>query len=152
MWSIDYVQVPSDDQINGTSNNITKPTPMHHRLVKQMHISNDSSGGGGGGSLMKSGSESSLSEDAVVRVSSLSIDGGSAKEWRKEQENEKEICSDVEENQLAVVVATATPPVAAVRRRRSRVCVGLRKSEGEGAGAGAGAGKFKTKQFLDNQT
>lgn len=125
MWSIDYVQVPSDDQTNETPplpNSSTKQTPMHHRLIKQVHISHDS-----GGSLMKSGSESSLSEDAAVRVSIekqlLLEDGGSPKEWRKEQENEKEICSDVEENQLP-------PPVAAVRRRRSRVCVGLRKSEG----------------------
>lgn len=111
MWSIDYVQVPSEG--NETSTN--KIAPIHHRLVKQVHISNDSSG-----SLMKSGSESSLSEDtAAVRVSVES-----AKEWRKEQENEKEICSDIEENQLP-------PPVAAVRRRRSRVAVGLRKSEGQ---------------------
>lgn len=118
MWSIDYVQVPSEDQTNDTPPTPhTKPTPMHHRLVKQVHISHDSAG-----SLMKSGSESSLSEDAAVRVS-IEKDGGSPKEWRKEQENEKEICSDVEENQL--------PPPVAVRRRRSRVCVGLRKSEGE---------------------
>lgn len=118
MWSIDYVQVPSEDQTNeAPSASLTKPTPIHHRLVKQVHISHDSVG-----SLMKSGSESSLSEDAAVRVS-IEKEGGSPKEWRKEQENEKEVCSDVEENQLP-------PPVAAVRRRRSRVCVGLRKSEG----------------------
>lgn len=120
MWSLDYVQVPAEDKTSDlpqSSTSIIKPTPMHHRLVKQVHISNDS-----GGSLMKSGSESSLSEDTAALRVSIDQEGASTKEWRKEQENEKEICSDVEENQL--------PPPVAVRRRRSRVSVGLRKSEG----------------------
>lgn len=77
---------------------------------------------------MKSGSESSLSEDNnAMRMSvekQLLEEGGSPKEWRNEQQNEKEVCSDTDENQL--------PPPVAVRRRRSRVCVGLRKSEGKG--------------------
>lgn len=68
MWSIDYVQVPDED-ISTTPksvepkspkpcNEVTKPTSIHPRLVKQIHVSNDASV-----NLMKSGSESSLSEE-----------------------------------------------------------------------------------------
>lgn len=45
---------------------------------------------------------------------------GSPKEWQREQQDEKETCSDGEDS---------TPPVPPVRRRRSRVHGGFR-SEG----------------------
>lgn len=47
---------------------------------------------------------------------------GSPKEWQREQQDEKETCSDGEDS---------TPPVPPVRRRRSRVHGGFR-SEGKG--------------------
>nr|CAI5836643.1 unnamed protein product [Callosobruchus analis] len=130
MWSIDYVQVPDD---NGTPkkqsielkspkspkspkpNNeiaVKQPSSAHYRLVKQIHISTED-----GGSIMKSGSESSLSEDK-----SLDRYGeGSCKEWQNERQDEKETCSDTEES---------APPVAPTRRRRSRMHPNFRKSEG----------------------
>ncbi|KAJ8966192.1 hypothetical protein NQ317_015412 [Molorchus minor] len=90
MWSIDYVQI---------------------------NVSNDSSGC----SLMKSGSESSLSEDNTrSSLDKQRCDEGSSKEWRSEQQDEKDTCSDTEET---------LPPVAPARRRRSRVHVSFRKSE-----------------------
>lgn len=46
---------------------------------------------------------------------------GSPKEWQREQQDEKETCSDGEDS---------TPPVPPVRRRRSRVHGGFR-SEGK---------------------
>lgn len=132
MWSIDYVQVPIDEKdINITSkeskegkwekpnNTIIRPTPIHHRLVKQINVSSES-----GGSLIKSGSESSLSEDSNARRASIDRNRsgeGSTKEWRNEQEEEKETCSDTEES---------VTPVASSRRRRSRVQGNFRKSEG----------------------
>lgn len=112
MWSIDYVQTPdntakeSKDKVQNQSP--LRHAPIHHRLVKQINVSNDS------GSFMKSGSESSLSEDANTKSET------SCKEWRNEQQNEKETCSDTED---------VSPPVP-VRRRRSRVHGGFRKSEG----------------------
>lgn len=121
MWSIDYVQVPDENSSAETEKHPSKdthqrPTPIHHRLVKQINVSNDSAG-----SLMKSGSESSLSEDNSLAKDKHKLEG-STKEWRNEQQNEKEVCSDTEE--------APTPPPTAVRRRRSRVHAGLRKSEG----------------------
>lgn len=134
MWSIDYVQVPVDEKIancinqedndekneKSPNNMLARPTPIHHRLVKQINVSSDS-----GGSLIKSGSESSLSEDSNVRRGSLqrngSGEGGSTKEWKNEQEDEKETCSDTEE---------CVAPVPNARRRRSRVHATFRKSEG----------------------
>lgn len=75
---------------------------------------------------MKSGSESSLSEENTRRTSierQISNES-STKEWRSEQQDEKETCSDTEESSM--------PPVAPVRRRRSRVHGGfIRKSEGK---------------------
>ncbi|XP_044260057.1 WD repeat and FYVE domain-containing protein 3 isoform X2 [Tribolium madens] len=116
MWSIEYVQVPDETNTNVEPKHQSpaKPTPIHHRLVKQINVSNDSSL-----SLMKSGSESSLSEDNNPRRPSIDRQA-SSKEWRSEQQNEKETCSDTEE---------ASPPIP-VRRRRSRVHGGFRKSEG----------------------
>jgi hypothetical protein len=118
MWSIDYVQVPDEtstqrEEIKQHQSPV-RPNPIHHRLVKQINVSNDSSL-----SLMKSGSESSLSEDNNTRPA-LDQRESSCKEWRSEQQNEKETCSDTED---------PAPPVP-VRRRRSRVHGGFRKSEG----------------------
>lgn len=137
MWSIDYVQVPDEeekdkekiltnkeetkpttDQIK--TNEIAKPLPIHSRLVKQINVSNDSIGSG----LIKSGSESSLSEDSTVRRGSIEHQRSgeiSSKEWRTKQQEEKDTCSDTEE---------VTPPVPPVRRR-SRIHASPRKSEGE---------------------
>lgn len=127
MWNIDYVQVPNEEanqifkeplrEMRSTEN---KPKPINHKLVKQINISNESSGG----SLMKSGSESSLSEDSnSKKVPKIVSEEKSTKEWRNEQQNEKDTCSDTEE------ALPPTPPVPA-RRRRSRIHGGLRKSEG----------------------
>lgn len=125
MWSIDYVQVPMDEKDLALhlkrEESLTptkKPLALHSRLVKQINISNDSGSGTGSSiSLMKSGSESSLSEDSAAKI----LKEGSPKEWRSEQEDEKETCSDSEEVKV---------PTAPVRRRRSRVHGGFRKSEG----------------------
>lgn len=127
MWSIEYVQVPSEDRELGpkedakVSETSSKPLSIHNRLVKQVNISNESGLGG----LMKSGSESSLSEENVTRVPSLDRQKSnecSSKEWRSEQQqDEKDTCSDVEES---------APPIPTIRRRRSRVHGGFRKSEG----------------------
>ncbi|XP_074035631.1 uncharacterized protein isoform X1 [Leptinotarsa decemlineata] len=49
-------------------------------------------------SLMKSGSESSLSEENVKSsVDRQKSNYSSTKEWRSEQQDEKETCSDTEE-------------------------------------------------------
>ncbi|CAH0558995.1 unnamed protein product [Brassicogethes aeneus] len=121
MWSIDYVQVPDEDTKETKSNEPVKHAPIHHRLIKQINISIESTG------LMKSGSESSLSEDNNHSRSPIdkqrSDEIPSTKEWRSELQEEKETCSDTEEQ---VLVA----PIPAVRRRRSRVHAGFRKSEG----------------------
>ncbi|XP_074041175.1 WD repeat and FYVE domain containing 3 bchs isoform X2 [Leptinotarsa decemlineata] len=132
MWSIDYVQVPEEERIITTSckpvvesksskpcnEPATKPSPVHHRLVKQINVSST----GSMSSLMKSGSESSLSEENVKSsVDRQKSNDSSTKEWRSEQQDEKETCSDTEE---------CAPPVAPARRRRSRVHGGFRKSEG----------------------
>lgn len=122
MWSIDYVQVPDEDNKSTTptpkpcNEPIKPPLSIHHRLVKQINVSSDSSGSG---VLMKSGSESSLSEENNNQRQKAVE--GSSKEWRSEQQDEKETCSDGEE---------PSPPVAPARRRRSRVHGGFRKSEG----------------------
>lgn len=130
MWSIDYVQVPIDDAMAFAANSrpetpkrseTGKPLAIHNRLVKQINISVDSVG-----TLVKSGSESSLSEEGNLKGG-----GGerqapseiSPKEWRSKLQNEKDTCSDNEE---AVVVTPPVPPA----RRRSRVHSGIRKSEG----------------------
>lgn len=116
MWSLDYVQVPMEPtneskEVRSQNNSPMKATPLHnHRLTKQINISIDSSS-----TLMKSGSESSLSEDG----NNKKIES-SCKEWRSEQQDEKETCSDEEQH---------APPVP-VRRRRSRIHGGFRKSEG----------------------
>lgn len=82
MWSLDYVQVPIEDEQKDSStrsksrNNsesqasekisnetvAAKPNVPHHRLVKQIHVSHDNSR-----NLMKSGSESSLSGEIGQR-------------------------------------------------------------------------------------
>ncbi|CAH1175861.1 unnamed protein product [Phaedon cochleariae] len=136
MWSIDYVQVPDENSIDKiastplenppkspnspkpSNETVAKPSPIHHRLVKQIHVLST----GSIGSLMKSGSESSLSEEGT-RLNSVDrqkSDEGSSKEWRSELQDEKETCSDTED---------CAPPVAPARRRKSRVQVGFRKSE-----------------------
>lgn len=128
MWSIDYVQVP-DEQSNITKS--AAPSPKHTKpnnesfsgassqrlLMKQTHVFNDEMRL----SSIKSGSESSLSEDNVKFSSRQKCDDYSNKEWINEQQNEKETCSDTEE---------CASPVAPARRRKSRVNIGLRKSEG----------------------
>lgn len=129
MWSIDYVQVPDDDSKDGfrsnpqtpKKNETAKPLPIYNRLVKQINISNESIGS----SLVKSGSESSLSEEnttkgSIERQRPVEM---SSKEWRSKQQDEKDICSDNEE------VLAATPPIPPVRRR-SRIHAAVRKSEG----------------------
>lgn len=134
MWSIDYVQVPIDDECDDqqqvpseTTVRQERPTPIHHRLVKQVNVSSDSSTGGS--LLIKSGSESSLSEDGrgVSIVDRELPPSACSKEWQRGQQNEKDTCSDGEEE--------ITPPVPAVRRRRSRVSSAYRKSEGSGSAA-----------------
>ncbi|KAB0793199.1 hypothetical protein PPYR_12819 [Photinus pyralis] len=136
MWSIDYVQVPDENdkekpnkdnvkvvQIaeQPKTNEIVKPLPIHSRLVKQVNVSNDSVGS----NLVKSGSESSLSEDSTIRRSSVDRQRSgeiSCKEWRSKQQDEKDTCSDTED----------TPPVPPARRR-SRMQGIPRKSEGNSA-------------------
>nr|XP_022909115.1 WD repeat and FYVE domain-containing protein 3 [Onthophagus taurus] len=127
MWSIEYVQVPEekerdqqkDDKEKEKPSEPARPLSIHNRLVKQVNVSNDSSG-----SLIKSGSESSLSEECTSgrrgSVERQRSNESSSKEWRSEQQDEKETCSDTED----------LPPVVAVRRRRSKVHGGFRKSEG----------------------
>ncbi|XP_066149954.1 WD repeat and FYVE domain-containing protein 3 [Euwallacea fornicatus] len=144
MWSLDYVQVPiEDDQQKSTeilklrtesesgvadklSNETSIKTPVpHHRLVKQIHVSQESSR-----NLMKSGSESSLSGDAgpkTPKIEMIITCEGSPKEWQREQQEEKETCSDGEE-----------PPVPPVRRRRSsRVHGGFRSEGGHSTESGS---------------
>lgn len=169
MWSMDYVQVPIDDDpssltaiepIRSPANKNTassqsdqseprpathRPTPsaLHGRLVKQIHVS--SSGEGAAGLLVKSGSESSLSEDSSRHTAASASDRpleGSPKEWRSEQQDEKEVCSDNEES---CVVKDQIEPV--VRRRRSRVNTVFRKSEG---GSSADGGTLEICSFDDN--
>ncbi|KAK9884773.1 hypothetical protein WA026_009003 [Henosepilachna vigintioctopunctata] len=126
MWCIDYVQVPNDiqsikweTQKEAKYNDAEKhKLIINHRLVKQINISNESSGN----SLMKSGSESSLSEDnTIITIREAVVEEKSSKEWRNEQQNEKDTCSDTEE------IVPMTPPVPA-RRKRSRIHAGLRGS------------------------
>ncbi|XP_019753468.2 WD repeat and FYVE domain-containing protein 3 isoform X1 [Dendroctonus ponderosae] len=139
MWSLDYVQVPIEDdhknsnivkpKADGNSNSPekinteVKPATPHHRLVKQVHVSNDNAR-----NLMKSGSESSLSGDASpkVKIEMVITSEGSPKEWQREHQDEKEACSDGEE---------MSPPVPPVRRRRSRVHGGFRSEGGQSADA-----------------
>lgn len=135
MWSIDYVQVP-DEQFNATkpipdgktvkSQKHSKPNndsfgqsaPSQRHLMKQTHVFNEDIRM----ASIKSGSESSLSEENLKSFSSRQrSDDYSNKEWINEQQDEKETCSDTEELVL---------PVAPARRRKSRVIMGLRKSEG----------------------
>ncbi|XP_018321850.1 WD repeat and FYVE domain-containing protein 3 [Agrilus planipennis] len=154
MWSIDYVQVP-DEKSNSSSKNdqnikkakdkppmspvkkvISSTTPLHNRLVKQLNISGDSvgsTGSSGSSYLIKSGSESSLSEESSLVTKNTSFErqitdelsskSMSSKEIKAEMQEEKETCSDGDEAILS------TPPVPPVRRR-SRVHGTLRKSEG----------------------
>lgn len=135
MWSVDYVQVP-DDQTNfnkSVSENknvhlpkLSKPNNesfhqqalIQRHLIKQTHVFTDEVRM----SSIKSGSESSLSEDNFKSfLNRQRSDDYSSKEWINEQQDEKETCSDTEE---------CTPPIAPARRRKSRVHMGLRKSEG----------------------
>lgn len=135
MWSVDYVQVP-DEQIaivksvseikNTHSPKHSKPNnetfnhsnPSQRHLMKQTHVFNEEIKM----SSLKSGSESSLSEDNLKSFSNRQrSDDYSNKEWINEQQNEKETCSDTEE---------CAPPIAPARRRKSRVQMSLRKSEG----------------------
>ncbi|XP_056639814.1 WD repeat and FYVE domain-containing protein 3 isoform X1 [Diorhabda sublineata] len=136
MWSIDYVQVPDEQSTNSINSkppiepksplssklgeSITRPSSIHHRLVKQINVSSNSSLGSSG-NLLKSGSESSLSEDNTRNSIEKQMSNESSKEWRSGQQDEKDTCSDTEE---------CLPPVAPARRRRSRVHAGFRKSEG----------------------
>lgn len=135
MWSIDYVQVPDEQIINSKILSETSRTnsPKHAKpnneafctsmttsrhLKKQSHVFNDEMKM----SSLKSGSESSLTEDNLKAFSNRQrSDDYSSKEWISEQQDEKETCSDTEE---------CTPPVPPARRRKSRVQIGLRKSEG----------------------
>ncbi|XP_044762510.1 WD repeat and FYVE domain-containing protein 3 [Coccinella septempunctata] len=127
MWCIDYVQVPNDDMNQIFKESLkemrsldNKPKPINHKLVKQINVSNESSCC----SLLKSGSESSLSEDNNSRkIPKIVNEEKTTKEWRNEQQNEKDTCSDTEE-------ATPLSPPVPARRRRSRIHGGLRKSEG----------------------
>lgn len=143
---MDYVQVPIEDdaaqqpqqlQKETTKNteqttvatvakNPTRPTPsaLHGRLVKQIHVS--SSGEGAAGLLVKSGSESSLSEDSSQRRGSTECES-SAKEWRSEQQDEKDVCSDNEDSTTpALKDASSQGDTTVVRRRRSRVTINIR--------------------------
>ncbi|KAL1508880.1 hypothetical protein ABEB36_003702 [Hypothenemus hampei] len=129
MWSLDYVQVPiKDDQKSfklidtipeKINNESTKPSSPQHRLVKQINTSHDN-----GRNLMKSGSESSLSGDSTqkTKIEMVVTCEGSPKEWQREQQEEKETCSDGEE---------PNPPIPPVRRRRSRVHGGFRSEGGQ---------------------
>lgn len=133
---MDYVQVPIDDDslnnsskedkpkatmtasrnTNNSSESSQRPTALHNRLVKQINVSSDSSSG----FLVKSGSESSLSEDTNTAADTIST-----KEWQREKQNEKDVCSDNEEASAPIPSSSAV-----IRRRRSRVNTVFRKSEG----------------------
>ncbi|XP_044743172.1 WD repeat and FYVE domain-containing protein 3 isoform X2 [Chrysoperla carnea] len=128
MWSIDYVQVPADENLdnkdknpitpNEITNNRNRPqSNQHSRLIKQINVSSQDNSVGS--PVRKSGSESSLSEEGVL------IEGESAKEWVQGQHEEKETCSDDEEHQ-------SSPPSTekVVLRRPSRANPVFRKSEG----------------------
>lgn len=118
MWSIDYVQVPAEDSAIKVATPIEPRNRLPARLMKQINVaSQDLSVGSPEKSLKKSGSESSLSEEGVL------VEGGSAKEWVQGQHEEKETCSDDDDERI-------TPPTEVVLRRPSRVNPAFRKSEG----------------------
>ncbi|CAG9764999.1 unnamed protein product [Ceutorhynchus assimilis] len=118
MWSLDYVQVPiEEEKIIITVNN--EINPARHKLARDANVvSHDNNSR----NLMKSGSESSISGDKVKIDTVIVSCEGSAKEWQRGQQEEKETCSDGEE--------PTVPPVAPVRRRRSRVHAGFRSEGG----------------------
>ena len=131
MWSMDYVQVPAEDEetqevpianerkkepsVEEDRNESTKKRV--HELVKQMSISAE-----GSAMLAKSGSESSLSESE------------NAKEASRLHE-EKEECSDNDESSNGSgnrnCLRTGQSPIV-VLRRKSRGNPMFRKSEGGG--------------------
>ncbi|RZF45662.1 hypothetical protein LSTR_LSTR010613 [Laodelphax striatellus] len=147
MWSVDYVQVPKDDRPSltlsvgpedeeGGEERESKPKSekveetdrkarVHEQLVKQMSISAEFDPDSPV-LITKSGSESSLSDEGVVRDKDAKSKGrvkSIAARQKKQpdvQVEEKEACSGDEE-----------PPVPVVRRRRSsaRANPQFRKSE-----------------------
>ncbi|XP_058804217.1 WD repeat and FYVE domain-containing protein 3 isoform X1 [Phymastichus coffea] len=129
MWSMDYVQVPAEEdkveevEMNKNQNkekckeeNKKESTKKRvHELVKQMSISNESSG-----TMAKSGSESSLSEAENSKEASRSHE-------------EKEECSDNESSNGSVnKLSPQSNASTVVLRRKSRGNPLFRKSEGGG--------------------
>ncbi|XP_051170147.1 WD repeat and FYVE domain-containing protein 3 [Leptopilina boulardi] len=127
MWSMDYVQVPGEEEkpeINEIENSKKEEQTKEentkkrvHELVKQMSISAENSGG----TLAKSGSESSLSESENTKEASRTHE-------------EKEECSDNESsngsgNKLSPQTSSSS---TVVLRRKSRCNPLFRKSEGGG--------------------
>ncbi|KAJ8676714.1 hypothetical protein QAD02_012501 [Eretmocerus hayati] len=129
MWSMDYVQVPAEENkvdnteiVKNKRNDSTKEESRKestkkrvHELVKQMSINNE-----GSGSLAKSGSESSLSETE------------NSKEAARSHE-EKEECSDDEScNNSLSKLSPQSNASTVVLRKKSRGNLLFRKSEGGG--------------------
>ncbi|XP_071644042.1 WD repeat and FYVE domain-containing protein 3 isoform X2 [Temnothorax longispinosus] len=129
MWSMDYVQVPSEEEKpeevttakeknekQSTEGNQTETKKRVQELVKQMSISAE-----GSGALMKSGSESSLSEAENPKEASR-------------LHEEKEECSDNESSNGSSNKPSPQNNHASlvVLRRKSRGNPMFRKSEGGG--------------------
>lgn len=137
MWSMDYVQVPAEDEkaeesdakadVEAVSTNVKNDSENTkkrvHDLVKQISMSTESSG-----MLVKSGSESSLSETE------------NAKEASRLHE-EKEECSDNESSNGSSnkPIHQSNHAATVVLRRKSRCNPMFRKSEGGGRADSEGA-------------
>nr|CAD7454369.1 unnamed protein product [Timema tahoe] len=146
MWSVDYVQVPKEDRQAVKEGEDTKENGVKN-LVKQISISADFPGNDTA-SLVKSGSESSLSEDEGETTPEVESTQEEKREGKKEIERaqeEKEMCSDEDTNQAEeagesgpIPHAPHTPlprqeavtesPVV-LRRKASRANPHFRKSE-----------------------
>nr|CAD7577049.1 unnamed protein product [Timema californicum] len=103
MWSVDYVQVPKEDRQVVKEGVDTKENGVRN-LVKQISISADFPGKDTA-SLVKSGSESSLSEDegeTTTEVESTQEEKIEGKKEIERAQEEKEMCSDEDTNQVNV--------------------------------------------------
>ncbi|XP_014604234.1 PREDICTED: WD repeat and FYVE domain-containing protein 3 isoform X1 [Polistes canadensis] len=130
MWSMDYVQVPAEeeqseevyankegqDDTNVQVDQSESTKKRVHEFVKQMSISTEEAG-----MLMKSGSESSLSEPENTKEASRAHE-------------EKEECSDNESSNGSnnKSLSHCNHPTAVILRRKSRGNPMFRKSEGGG--------------------
>ncbi|XP_050299394.1 WD repeat and FYVE domain-containing protein 3 [Anthonomus grandis grandis] len=130
MWSLDYVQVPIETCNPAKKDNNTKSNNNEPSLVKEKNTQQES-----GRNLMKSGSESSLAGDLGIKnkIEMVISCESSLKEWEREKQEEKETCSDGEEQSNN---SSSPAPVAPVRRRRSRVHGGFRSEGGQSTESG----------------